>query len=128
MKPKFNVIARINPQDRTAAPRYYPSVVTNGRVNERELASMIADNSTLTTVDVVAVIEALLQMIPRLLAEGYIVELGQLGSFRTRIRSTGEDSPELVTASNIIKIMPYFVAGKLFKKVLQVASFEKARS
>ncbi|MCA9874302.1 MAG: HU family DNA-binding protein [Anaerolineales bacterium] len=128
MKAKYNVISKGNPRDREAAPKYYPSFITNGRINERELARLIAESCTLTTVDVMAVVEGLLQILPRLIAEGYIVELGEFGSFRMRIRSKGAESPDMVTAGYILDILPRFTAGKEFKKVLKGATFEKARS
>ncbi len=128
MRAKYNVIAKSNPLHREVAPKFYPSIVTNGRITERELAEAIAENSTLTTVDVMAVLEAFLKIIPRLMTEGYIVELGDFGSFRLRIQTEGETDSESVTAKNITAVLPRFTAGKEFRKVLNNTTFEKAKS
>ena len=71
-------------------------------------------------------IEALLTLIPRELSAGNIVELGEFGSFRLRIQSEGAETPEGVTAHNIKKILPRFVPGKEFSRVLDTTEFVKA--
>lgn len=91
----------------------------------RNLADQIADISTVSSLDTLAVLEGLLKIIPREIAKGNIVELGDLGSFRVRIKSEGSDTAEEVNATNIVNILPHFVPGKLFKKTLRMADFEK---
>jgi len=121
MSAKYNVVERRNPSNPEAPARYYPSVVSSGRLNLRGLSNLTAEISTLSTVDTMAAIEALLIVIPRELANGNIVDLGDFGSFRLRIQTEGADTPEEVTSRNITKAMPRFVPGREFKNALSSA-------
>jgi predicted histone-like DNA-binding protein len=73
-----------------------------------------------------AVLEALLTLIPREIANGNIVNLGDFGAFRLRIQSEGVDNPEDVTANNIKRVLPLFTPGKEFKQALNNTEFIKA--
>jgi predicted histone-like DNA-binding protein len=126
MAVKYNVIARGNPGDPDAPEKYYPSVKSSGRLELRALSKQIAEISTVSSVDTLAVLEALLTLIPRELAAGNIIELGDFGSFRLRIQSEGENTPEDVSAHNIKKVKPLFSPGKEFKQVLANTEFNKA--
>ena len=126
MAVKFNVVSRGNPSDLAAPKKYYPSVESSGRKSVRQLAEQIAQFSTVSRVDTVAVIEALLTVIPQELAAGNIVELGEFGSFWLRTSSDGADTPEAVRASQIKKVLPRFNPGKEFKGVLGNIEFHKA--
>jgi predicted histone-like DNA-binding protein len=75
--------------------------------------------------DTMGAIESLLQNIPEYLARGYIVRLGELGSFYLSIQAEGSDSPESVRASKIKKNKIYFRAGKLVKQMLRNIKYEK---
>jgi predicted histone-like DNA-binding protein len=105
MTVKYTVVARGNPGDPEAPKKYYPQVKSSGKVTLRQLAERIAEISTVSTVDTVAVLEALLTVIPQGLAEGRIVNLGDFRSFNLRIRGQGAGTPEEVTAHNITKTL-----------------------
>jgi predicted histone-like DNA-binding protein len=128
MPTKYNVIPKRNPRNPTAPQRYYPSVVTGGRLTLRQLARQISEMSTVSTMDTMAVLEGLLTVIPREITNGNIVELGEFGSFRLRVQSEGADTANAVNASYITNIKPLFAPGKEFKKTLNNAEFEKASS
>lgn len=125
MSTKYNVIARNNPSEPAAPARYYPSVVSSGRVTLRQLARQIAEISTVSSVDTMAVLEAMLTIIPREISNGNIVDLGDFGSFFLRTKSEGSDTPEGVTAANIVRTLPRFRPGKEFSQVLNNTRFEK---
>jgi predicted histone-like DNA-binding protein len=72
-----------------------------------------------------AVIESLLQIIPRYLADGKIVRLGELGSFYLSIQAEGSPSPEKVNASKIKRNKLHFRAGKLVKQMLKHLYYRK---
>jgi len=95
MTVKFNIVPKKDPRNLEAPPKYYPTVVSTGRSDLREIAKRIAAMSTVSSVDTMAVLEAFLMVIPRELAEGNIVELGELGSFRLTVLASGEAHPEL---------------------------------
>jgi predicted histone-like DNA-binding protein len=125
MAVKYTVVARGKPGDPEAPKKYYPMVKSTGKTTLRDLAERVAEISTVSSVDVVAVLEAFLTIVPRELADGNIVNLGDFGTFRLRVRSEGADSEEEVTARNIIQAFARFRPGKRFKETLDNASFEK---
>ena len=122
---KFNVVQRGNPARPDAPRRYYPSIQSSGRMTVRELAEKAADMSTLSTVDMMAAIESFLAIVPEALADGKIVELGDFGSFWLRSVSDGADQADEVRGRLIRSLIPRFMPGKRFKRVLDDARFEK---
>lgn len=126
MSVKYNVVERANPSNREAPKKFYPSIESSGRVITREVAEMAAQRSTLSTMDMMAAIESFLEIIPEQLAKGNIVELGDFGSFWLKSNSEGADTAEEVRATQINTLLPRFMPGKEFKKVLDAVEFEKA--
>lgn len=90
-----------------------------------DLAADISHASSLTESDVYAVLQSLVREIPRNIAQGNIVRLGNLGSFRLGVHSTGSDEREDVSEHNIYNKRIIFHAGKLVKKELDKIIFEK---
>ena len=127
MSIKYNIVERGRPGHPEKPKKYYPSLQSTGRVTERDLAEEASDMSTLSTADVMAVIEALLILIPDHLANGEIVELGEFGNFWVRFRAEGVDSPDKVRGKQINRLIPRFMPGKQFKWVLKAVEFEKLR-
>jgi len=126
MTVKYTVIARANPQDPSAPKKYYPVAKKTGQVSLQQLAGRAAEISTLSSVDIVAAVEAFLTIIPRELGDGNSVNLGDFGTFSLRIRGEGADSEEAVTAHSITKVLTSFRPGKRFKGTLSNIDFEKA--
>jgi predicted histone-like DNA-binding protein len=126
MPAKFNVIARGNPRNPEEPKKYYPSFTSSGKVELRKLSEHIAEISTVSTIDTLAVLEAFLHVVPREMADGNIVDLGEFGSFRLRIKSQGSETAEEVNARSIINIFPHFRPGKVFKDIIRNTIFEKA--
>jgi predicted histone-like DNA-binding protein len=122
---QFIVVERGNPARPDAPKKYYPSIRARGRMTLRQLAEKAADMSTLTTVDVLAVIESLLAIIPQELENGRIVDLGDFGNFWLRSTSEGSTKPEQVRGDKITSLIPRFMPGKRFKQALDQARFEK---
>ena len=126
MSVKYNVVERANPSNREAPKKFYPSIVSSGRMTLRQLAQEIAKISTVSSADTMAVLEALLTTIPSELARGNVVELGDFGNFWLKNNSDGAETAEAVRANQITTLSPRFNAGKEFKKVLDTIEFEKA--
>ena len=126
MSVKYNVVARRNPQNPDAPPKYYPSVVSTDRKGLRELSDIMAEVSTVSPADAIASLEAMLIALPRALADGNIVELGDFGSFWIRFSGEGAEDEADVTSKNIKTVKPYFRPGKVFKKALEDIEFRKA--
>ena len=127
MSIKFNVVERGRPGHAEKPKKYYPSIQSTGRVTVRELAEEAHDISTLSTADIMAVVEAFLMLIPEHLANGEIVELGDFGSFWLRFSAEGAETPKEVKGANITTLIPRFMPGKRFKRALQTVRFVKRR-
>jgi len=126
MTVKFNIVERGNPGNPEAPKKFYPSVTSSGRLTMRELAKEISRISTVSSVDTLAVLEALLTLIPEEMQRGNVVELGDFGNFWLKNNAEGADTAEAVTAAHISNLLPRFNPGKEFKKVLDAIEFEKA--
>ena len=77
----------------------------------RDLSRDAARISTLSAIDISAAVEAFLELVPEKLGDGKTVELGDFGTFRLRVRTTGSDTAEEVTARNITKTSMAFRPG-----------------
>ncbi|MBE0639397.1 MAG: HU family DNA-binding protein [Bacteroidales bacterium] len=125
---KFKLIERKNPRQPGDPSRYYAIGVNQGKVDIRELADQISEKSTVTSIDTIAVIEALLKVIPRELANGRIVTLGDLGTLRLTLKSEGSDQPEKFSATMIKGTKLHFRPGKEVRKVLNNISYAKTKA
>ena len=122
---KYRLVQKGNPAKPDDPKKFYANSVTRGDISLRELAKEIAEISTVSVVDTSAVIESLLQIIPRHVIDGEIVRLGDFGSFSVRLSSEGAES-ESSFSSNLIKgVKLSFRPGKELKKALDDAEFEK---
>jgi predicted histone-like DNA-binding protein len=127
MSIKFNIVERGRPGHSEAPKKYYPSIQSTGRVSMRDLAEHASDISTLSTPDMMAAIEAFLTIIPDELAQGNIVELGDFGNFWLRFSAEGAEEAKQVRGDQITTLIPRFIPGKQFKRVLNMVEFEKLR-
>ena len=126
MSVKYNVVERPNLSNPQAPKKFYPSIKASGRRTQRQIAETISRISSVSTGDTMAVIEGLLTVIPQELAAGNIVELGDFGSFWLKANAEGADTAEEVRTSQIFTLLPRFIAGKQFKKLLASIEFRKA--
>lgn len=126
MSVKYNVVKRGNPARPDLPGKFYPSVASSGRKTLRQLSTQIAQISTVSSADTMAVLEALLTLIPQELAAGNVVELGDFGNFWLKNEADGVNTAEEARAAQITNLLPRFNAGKEFKKVLATVEYEKA--
>lgn len=126
MSIKYKILPRKNPQDLVAPEKFYAAAVSNGETDMEALAEMIAYQSTLTDTDCYAVLRALERNIVQELSQGRIVRLGTLGNFQISLSAEGQNSPEEVSANNIIKSRILFRPGKKLRQLLTNLSFQKA--
>jgi predicted histone-like DNA-binding protein len=125
MSVKFNIVERGNPAKPEEPKKFYPSIQSSSRMTLRQLAEQAADRSTLTTADILAAVESFLAIVPRELAKGNIVELGEFGSFWLRTTSEGANTASDVRAELITTVLPRFNPGKQFKQALDTITFNK---
>ena len=125
MSINYKVVARRNPSDRNADPKYYASVNSKGTRSQRFIAKQIAERSSLNEMDILSVIEGFLQIVPECLADGYSVGLGEFGKFSVNAKSKPTETEEAFNAGNIEGVRPNFRPGKLFVKELSKLDYKK---
>ncbi|MBE8722790.1 HU family DNA-binding protein [Sphingobacterium pedocola] len=122
---KFNVHEIGNRIEPNAPKKFYARPISSGEKTLDDLAAEISQASSLTEADVYAVLQSLVREIPRAISDGYIVRLGNFGSFRMSANSTGSETSNKVSEENIYKRRLIFTAGKQMKKALEKIQFEK---
>ncbi len=124
---KFNVQEIGHPGNPAAPKKFYPRPVHTGEITLEDLSADISHASSITESDVYAVLQSLVREIPRNISRGYIVRLGNLGSFRLGTNSVGSDTEEEVTAANIFRKRLLFHPGQRVRSAVNDLTFEKNR-
>lgn len=126
MSVKFHVIEKGQPGVvGGGTKKFYASVKQLGTLNLAELASDIADNTTVSETDAYAVLKSLEKQLPKQLSRGFTLKLGDFGRFRLSISSTGHETEEDVTSSSITKRRINFTPGKNIRNALELIEFIK---
>lgn len=99
---KITPISKSNPQDTTAANKFYAQAVATGKTDLERLAYLVSNQSTVREGDCYAVILSLVHNIIDELKQGRIVKLDKLGSFQIGVSSEGVATIEEV-GSNLVK-------------------------
>jgi len=81
--------------------------------------------STVSSIDNLAVMEAMLRLIPLKLLEGNIVYLGDFGTIYLNLASEGVENEADFTIGNIKGVKVRFRPGKDFLESLKGVEFEK---
>ena len=105
--------------------KYYAGIVRQQPINMRKFATEIADRSTLTTTDVFAVSESLLERMHYHMEDGRIIKLGDFGSFSPYMSSKAEDAPGDVDEYTINKVNVNFRPSKELRSRLDKLDFLK---
>ncbi len=79
----MNPLKKADPKKRFAQPVYADKVA------QKQLARQLADLSSLSTGDVANVVQNLVEELPKILTRGGILQLGDFGTFRVTLSSTG---------------------------------------
>jgi len=124
---KYKPVKRGRPGHPEVPAKFYPSLQARARVTTHELAREASDMCTLSTPDMVAAIEALLTLIPKHLADGEIVELGDLGELWLYFSAEGIDDKNKVSGKQIKTLLPRLIPGERFKQELADVKFQKLR-
>nr|AGU10133.1 hypothetical protein [uncultured organism] len=122
---EYSLAERGNPGDPKAPKKFYAAAKSTGETTTRALAKRISDTSTVSTIDVMAVLEGLFQVLPGELTEGRIVRLGDFGSFFITLKSEGADTEKEFTVALIGNVTVKFRPGKLFAQAIQAAEFKR---
>lgn len=123
----FNRVERANPQDRTKK-KWYPVLKTIKKVNEKDVAKKISDETTLNRKEAEMALEQLEKVLIKNLLASNSVQIGEWGSFHFTCSSDGSNSKESVSAGNIKGLNIRFVAGKSLRDALADANYIPAES
>ena len=124
----YIVAERFNPAKPSEQRKFYAQQKSRDEVNLRGFKKIISGRSTtVSAIDIQAVIEMFLQTIPELLADGRIVRLGDFGSFYITIKSSGSDTKDGFNSGLIKEVSVKFRPGKEMKKALKNVSFNRIK-
>ncbi|PZF71740.1 HU family DNA-binding protein [Taibaiella soli] len=127
MSVKFSVSQKHNPLKPNDPKKWYASIHSSGETTLRELSTEISARSTVSSADVLAVLENLLHVIPEEIGKGNIVRLGDFGSFSLTLQSEGMNTGEEVTAASIKGNKLHFRAGKEIVKQLSNLEYKRIK-
>jgi predicted histone-like DNA-binding protein len=105
--------------------KYYASRQSSRIATLDDITKAIEKSSTVSGADIRAVLYALVEHMNDELADGAIVRLGELGSMRVKIQSSGEAKASDVSASSIVNTSVHFTPGKRIKETLRNLEFKK---
>lgn len=121
----YSVAPRINPRDKEAAPKYYGTAVSTGKVDLEEMAEQISKRCTVKTADVMGVIKAFEDQFRSALLNGEIVDLNGIGRFRVTLTGKGAATEEDFDPSLIKGVYVRFHPAKKLREVLGKLKYGK---
>lgn len=119
MSIKIKAMARKNPQDLLAPPKFYAQPINQGEISLSQLSALIAQMSTVSKTDVYAVLMGLTEIIPQQLEEGKIIRLDNLGSFNVSLNSNPADTAEALTSHHVKKLKLNFRPSQELRKKVE---------
>lgn len=121
----YNVVERGEPGVAGGGEsKFYASAKTTGETNIDKLIERIEKISTVSGADIRGVLYALVDVVPEEMAEGNIVRIGDLGSFRVSISSEGHESADDVSSNSITDSRVIFSPGDKFDRMLNNLTFQ----
>jgi len=119
----YSKIQRANPQDREAAKKWYIIPNRVQQKTEKEIATALTKNTTLSVGEASMVIDELQSVILDFLLDGYTVQMGDWGSFHITLNCEGAETEEACTTNLVTNINIRFLPGKSMKENLAKAVF-----
>jgi predicted histone-like DNA-binding protein len=123
----YRLFKRKDLNDPEKPEKWYGFVKSRGRYPLHKLAERISNETTISTADVYAVLKALVDIIPKILGDGFVVVLGELGIMRTSIGTVGAESKNDFTEANIIRRKIVFTPGTLLTDAVKLFAFKKVK-
>jgi predicted histone-like DNA-binding protein len=125
---EYSLAERGNPSKPNDPKKFYPVARSTGETTVRDITGTISDMSTVSSIDVMAVLEALFQTVPKELAAGRIVRFGDFGSFYVSLQGDGAPTEKEFVVGMINNVKVVFRPGKLFAQAMQNAKLQKVSS
>jgi predicted histone-like DNA-binding protein len=121
----YKLVQKGNPANASAPKKFYATPAARGRTSIKEISKDIADISSLNYGDISNVLNNFVQLIPKYLANGNIVSLGELGDLRLNFSSEGTETESAFTPSKIRNVKIAFRAGSDLKTSIKGLTFTK---
>ena len=116
----YKIMSTFRPgEGKSGQKLWFPKLTGSKQIGLGEVADLLSKRTTASGADVILVVNALIDLIPELLAGGNTVRLDGLGVFRLHARVTASELPELVSAKNIRELRLSFIPDKEIKEQLQ---------
>lgn len=122
---RYKVVTRINPQDKEAQKKFYPCAMSKGEMSLEDMCKQIEKNCTLTSTDIMAVLNATDEVMREQLANSMIVRIGNLGHVRLSLSGKGALTADKFTVGHITKARIIFTPSKATRKALKVLEYER---
>ncbi|MDL2323453.1 HU family DNA-binding protein [Bacteroidales bacterium OttesenSCG-928-A17] len=121
----YVVQSRKNPKDMGAPVKYYLIAKSLPAIDRKTFVEDMVRNTSLTKNEAITALDYLFESLPRYIALGHSVKLGELGSFRATIQSIGSDNEEDATPDKVTKQRVIFKFGKETRQLINNISLEK---
>ena len=124
----INYIAQAKKNPQTKVLSYYAQIAPVTPLKLDDIVRRIEKTSTVSSSDIKAVLDALQHEVIEALRAGNSVRLGDLGSFRATLSSSGVETPENVSASLIKSVRVRFTPGAKMNEIfgnLKALSFNR---
>jgi predicted histone-like DNA-binding protein len=125
MPVKYRIVQRGNPADAAAPKKFYATPAPRSKTTIKEISKDIADISSLNYGDISNVLNNFVQLIPKYLANGNIVSLGEIGNLMLNFSSEGVETESAFTPSKIRNVKIAFRPGSDIKTSIKGLTFTK---
>jgi len=126
MSIKFKVVERGEPGVAGGGTKkFYAKSLSSGLMDIDALTQRIEQISTVSGADIRAVLYSLVDIIPDMLSNSHIVEIGEIGRFRVSISSQGEATAEEVKSTSVRGAKILFRPGKKLQMMLKTLEYKK---
>jgi len=122
----FNSILRINPAKPDEPGKWYLILKSLGLMREREVAEEISEETTLNRKEAEMATHQFQKVMVKALLSGKTVQLGELGSFRLTVSSTGVAHEQDVSPLLVKKVNLRFTPSAALKEKIAKATFAPA--
>ena len=125
MPVRYKTVARIDPADKTKAPKYYAQLVPGQDVDLEELAERISKFSSYNYGTTLGFLGTLVEVLEMELKNGRAVRLGDLGTVYLTLSSNAKDHPEEMKDKDITDAKVKLRPSSRFKKLHRQLTYAK---
>lgn len=114
----YVIRSKKNPRQPGAEPKFYLIARSLPTVSRETFIEDMVRHTSLTKNEAGAAIDYMFEALPRYIALGHTVTLGELGYFKATISSKGSDEPDEAKPDKITRKRVIFVFGRKFRELI----------